>query len=856
MRYLILILILGLSVPAGAEEGAGTGRALHPLTLEDVFRMEGIGRAMVDGSGQAILFERIRPYESLPDYGFGTYAYARSGHEIWRLDLTRNDPPERLSGQRPDAHVYLHSQSPDGRYLSLVELHEGRAGLALLDLRTGEMIRPQPAPALSRLGAQEPAWVSGGSFVYAALPDGAQPLETSIRMATGAARDAAWRDAWRGDRVTATEIRIDQGGLRLEGRLVRVDLRTGDAHILAEGGYEHLSVSPDGRFLAALALSRGSDAYPRDKARLDARHHGLHLIDLETGTVRAAAPGLDIQSAGVSWSANGAKLAFFAVRPGETRAQGRHHVLDVAQGDVMAVPHPGLDLVSERERGLLQRPERAYLLQQGLAVFARPHEGNDPGAAGFTYRDIAPSDLGRPDWYLLSPGQRPQNLSVGLGPVSPLPARIGADTLDLVTEDGIHRVGPGGPAERLTPDGLSKLDLYRPGGFLAWRGSLPPAPGAALILRAKQVDGDAILLLEQSVGDRRVWKRQSAGPASARILTVGPKGHILLAHDRAPSGIDLILKNPDGEARILLSLNRHLEAVDWGRWQSVSYDVPRPGAPGEARQLTSCVLMPPGQVAGRPFPILFDIYPGTQPGCDGDRPALSYPDPYTPHLWAARGYAYARIAAPRDLIRNESGPIARLPMLVSSARTALIGAGLADPDRIVLYGFSQGAAAALHVAAESEGLAALIAQNGWADFVSHALGPPGIYRDLHPGMLVGNMKRYEADAGSDFGLGQDLFAAPEAYLRNSPVLMAGEMDFPVLLVHTDMDVFPHSQFDEMYTALARFGHPVRYVWYAGEGHGLSSPANIRDLWERMMDFLDTSLALSPVSGEASRPDGL
>ena len=55
------------------------------LDLEDLMKLEGIGRALPDPAGRWILFERIRPYESYPDYGFGMYAFGKSGHEIWRL---------------------------------------------------------------------------------------------------------------------------------------------------------------------------------------------------------------------------------------------------------------------------------------------------------------------------------------------------------------------------------------------------------------------------------------------------------------------------------------------------------------------------------------------------------------------------------------------------------------------------------------------------------------------------------------------------------------------------------------------------------------------------------------------------
>jgi len=59
-----------------------------------------------------------------------------------------------------------------------------------------------------------------------------------------------------------------------------------------------------------------------------------------------------------------------------------------------------------------------------------------------------------------------------------------------------------------------------------------------------------------------------------------------------------------------------------------------------------------------------------------------------------------------------------------------------------------------------------------------------------------------------------------------------------------------AQYDEMFGALYRAGKDARYVRYWGEGHGPSSPANIRDLWMR----IDAFLAESGVAVSQAEPD--
>lgn len=851
---------LVLASQAGAEPASSNlsqdqsaGQAsTRRLDLSDLMKMEGLGRAMTEPTGRWLLFERIRPYETYPDYGFATYAYGKSGHEIWRLDLTSRAPPEKLPGLDPGAHLYLQTLSPTGRYLSLVEVRDGRSALLLYELETGRIIRPGRVPALSRLGAHEPVWISDHEFVYAALPAGEQPMETSIRMATGRARLAAWQAAWRGDQVSATEIRNDQGPRQIPGALIRVDARSGQMQDIGQGLHAHLSRSPDGRYLAALSRVRQPSGYARDPARLDTVRHVLHIFDLVSGADVWPAPELDIVSAGLTWSDSGARLAFFATGRDGRISDGRHYRLTVRTGALDLMTHDGLDLVSERERGLLQRPERAYLLGEGLAVFARPNDLESDPAARFTYRDIAPRGLPRPDWYLLRPGRAPRNLTARLDAVSPLPLAIGAAGMDVVARDGVYRVGADAAPIQLTPDGRDHVRAHYGSGFLAWPGSLPARREKTHFVETFQGDQRSMLRLDLSHAghgaghgaghEARHEARQvfPGLPATARFLAASPKAGALIYVDSDQSVSRLIVQGVDGPPEIRLVLNAHLGDVDWGDWQPVSHEWEDPAHPGTFHRLQSCLLMPPAMARSSDrLPVILDLYPGARPQCAAREPAMAYPDPQSPYLWAARGYAYARIAAPRELIRREAGPIAGLPDLTVAAREAIGKTGLVDSDRMILQGFSQGAVSALYVASQTDAFAGVIAQNGWADYSSHYLGPPGIYTDLHPDMLGGNMARYEAGAGSDFGMGRSLFEAPDAYMRNSPVLLAGRVTSPVLLIHSDMDVFPKSQFDQIYAALDRFGHPVRYVWYAGEGHGVSSPANIRDMWARLTDFAET-----------------
>ena len=63
-----------------------------------------------------------------------------------------------------------------------------------------------------------------------------------------------------------------------------------------------------------------------------------------------------------------------------------------------------------------------------------------------------------------------------------------------------------------------------------------------------------------------------------------------------------------------------------------------------------------------------------------------------------------------------------------------------------------------------------------------------------------------------------------------------------MLLHGDLDPAVNSQqSEEMFTALWRQNKDAVFVRYYGEGHGISNPANIVDMWERKLRFLEEHL---------------
>lgn len=829
----------------------GAARAeQNTLTLDDMLRVEGLGNAVADPTGRWVILEKLRPYEDATDFSFRTYAFEKSGHQLWRLDVAAGGKAELLPGLDPEPHTYAESFSPSGRHLSIMRYSYGRLALGAYDMAREQATFFDPVPAYSRTGDHAPVWISENMMVFAALPPGEAPLATSVRAHTGLSLSRLWTSAWAGDEPTSDEVRTrdtdgDQGPE--PGRLLIANALTGETEVLAEGLYADLRVSPDGRYLAGLLVSRPRPLAPGRTVETDLRHYQLTVFDLERRTKTEMGVGLNFFPYTIAWSPEGRALTAFGWPEEQSPRQGLFYRVEISSSKVTALPHTGLDLASERERGWLQRPERALFYGEDVAVYARPvAQGTAPA---FTPRSPRDDGLEEAAWYALSADHPPRLLSKGIPRVSPIPVHAGAYGLTVWSGDGVFRIETSGTVRRLTPRLAGTLRLKQAGTFSTRASVARPEFTPAAIFTVAEGGDQSSYILELDGQTGAVTR--FAGPWTGNVLAGWPGKDIALIREDQVHTSHVSLASPSGRTEIM-TLNAHLSGIDYGTWRAVEYEV----GSSEAGPviLQSCVLLPPGYEPGKKVALIVDVYPNTRAGCSSHTAPITYPQFDSPYLWAAKGYAYVRPAAPRALIRSEEGPIAGLPGLSEAVVRQLITEGIADRDRIVLHGFSQGGVSALYVAAKSNLYTGVIARHGWADLFSHYFGPSGVFTVLYPHFLGGEFGRYDPESGGDFNLGITPFESPEIYYRNSPVFLAPDIMAPVLLMHSDMDIFSISQFDEMFGALRRAGKDARYVRYWGEGHSPSSPANIRDMWNRIDTFLsDIGSAGGPVGARARTP---
>jgi dipeptidyl aminopeptidase/acylaminoacyl peptidase len=170
---------------------------------------------------------------------------------------------------------------------------------------------------------------------------------------------------------------------------------------------------------------------------------------------------------------------------------------------------------------------------------------------------------------------------------------------------------------------------------------------------------------------------------------------------------------------------------------------------------------------------------------------------------------------------------------VTDATKWAIAQGIADPQRVCIYGASYGAFAALMGAAKEPSL------------YRCAAGYVGVY-DLPQLHAEETGKHGSTRTWANEWIGDEM----DKLAANSPTRRAASIKVPVLLAAGREDERAKVEHTEaMERALKGAGAQVEAYYYAGEGHGFYKPENNRDYYTKLLAFLARSLG----GGTASAP---
>ncbi|HEX3149920.1 MAG TPA: prolyl oligopeptidase family serine peptidase [Gemmataceae bacterium] len=249
----------------------------------------------------------------------------------------------------------------------------------------------------------------------------------------------------------------------------------------------------------------------------------------------------------------------------------------------------------------------------------------------------------------------------------------------------------------------------------------------------------------------------------------------------------------------------------------------------DGKRLQGALFLPANYEAGKKYPTIVYIYEKLSQGLH------QYSPPSTGGIGAiftSNGYA---VLMP-DITYRLNDPGKSAAECILPALDAAIATGIVDGDKLALHGHSWGGYQTAFMVTQTNRFKCAIAGAALTDLVS-------MYSSVYWNAGMANQPIFESSQGRFTGPYWEL---QEAYIRNSPVYFAKNVQTPLLLLHNDKDgAVDFTQGVEYYNTLRRLEKPVVMLQYKGENHGLAKPENRRDYASRMKEFFDHHLMGKP-----------
>jgi dipeptidyl aminopeptidase/acylaminoacyl peptidase len=790
-----LACIAALAVLGGAP---AQGR---PVRLEDLLQRETFGAISLAPGGRWLLVEQRGPYASGARFDFGSYNELFNTR-LMVADLARGGGLRPLFRADRGTGYRAGPISPDGAHAVIYRLTASRWEMGIATLASGRLRWLGFAPDILPWD-QSLQWVSPTNLLVIADAPGIMPYELRVRR-PGVAIPPLWDRSARG----GTAVMAVGSGAYITNRprmpprrLLRVSAATGASEILATGDWVDLEVSPDRQRVALIGAAEdvtlAAGRPLQGDYGLALRRTRLRILDLRTGALASPCPDCDVMTSPLSWSPQGDELLAYARSDGAPWTDG-HWIRVHGAGGAVEKIDAGI------QAAMNPRPERV----------AGGWLGADPLLFG------TPKSGGRPDWYRLTP-RGPVNLTADLKHPTATNVVATPQALLSVADGRLWRSGPDGRAVALMDQAFDLLP-DRPDWTLDRTPyTVKQSPAVTGILqvngqtRAVRIDGGGRVLISV--------------PAPGLVAALGEHGAVLDRSDAGP-GESLTWMTPGGSAIDLARINVRQAGLD--RPQALA--ILHPGAGGKA--LKSWIFLPALPPNAPPPPLVVVPYPGASRPAPPDLGRSALMDPTATLL----GHGYAVLLPSLPVSRDGTGPAeglaSRVTAIVDAAARQPDLAGRFDPTRLGLWGHSFGAYGAVAIIGQSDRFLAAVAAAPATDLISD-WGQAGQRRSspdegLYTPWTAGWVEASQAD------MRRPPWEDPERYLRNSPLMMAGSIHTPLLLVYGELDGSHPGQAEEMFSALFRQNKDAILLTYWGEQHLFASPGNLRDYYGRGLRFLD------------------
>ncbi|KAF2334583.1 S9 family peptidase [Flavobacterium nitrogenifigens] len=272
----------------------------------------------------------------------------------------------------------------------------------------------------------------------------------------------------------------------------------------------------------------------------------------------------------------------------------------------------------------------------------------------------------------------------------------------------------------------------------------------------------------------------------------------------------------------IIQSNPHQKNFYWGRNEPIEFQVNGVKAKG-------FLCYPPDFKAGLKYPMVVHIY----------ERQFSYMNEYVnPSLLTEDGFNVTNVinngyfVLYPDMVYDYGNLAESVTKSVLSAVDEVIKKGDVDSSRVGLIGHSFGGYETDLIITQTSRFATAVAGSAWTDLVSSYLYVSGSRRQ--PDF-------YRAEE-NQLRIGKSLFEDMHSYLKNSPVLLAPNVETPLLGWVGENDRHIHSlQSMEFYLAMRRLEKEHTLLVYPNEGHEMGTEENAEDLNVRILQWFNRYL---------------
>jgi len=347
---------------------------------------------------------------------------------------------------------------------------------------------------------------------------------------------------------------------------------------------------------------------------------------------------------------------------------------------------------------------------------------------------------------------------------------------------------------------------------------------------ANYKDGANIPVARLSVADGNV--EVISDPESAgRYLLAGSMSGALAWSQSDPSAPEIIRYLPFGKQSSYEVADLNPQVRNWKtgaqevvRWKNAGGD-----------DMEGVLIKPVGYKPGHRYPLIVDAYPKLGNSFKGDPMwgnqvlatrgyAVFFPNGDGPHVWENpwRSMLHTTRA------QGPAGVDIAVDDVVSGVDT-LIDRGIVDPDRMCLYGFSNGGGMVDQVITMSHRFQCAVSVAG------------AVAADWSSLLFLDTRDKFLIDIA-----GISPWENSQSFTQLSAVYRLNNVTTPLLLADGDDDGNFLFGCIEMYNGLRYLGKDVTLLRYPKQGHGFTGSA-MRDFWKRENEFFDRYLKPTPLS---------